>query len=123
MAITTDNGTILRSVLDEWKAAVDAHDPQHAAAIFTNDAIFQGLHPYTVGPQGIADYYASQPLGMTTTYRILETRRPTGNLILGYLSVDFTFTERPTRTVYLSVLIQPTPDGAKISHYQVSRLD
>jgi hypothetical protein len=123
MAITTDNETILRSVLDEWKAAVDAHDPQHAAAIFTNDAIFQGLHPYTVGPQGIADYYASQPLGMTTTYRILETRRPTGNLLLGYLSVDFTFTERPTRTVYLSVLIQPTPDGAKISHYQVSRLD
>jgi hypothetical protein len=70
MTITTDNETILRSVLDKWKAAVDAHDPQHAAAIFTNDAIFQGLHPYTVGPQGVADYYASQPLGMTAAYRI-----------------------------------------------------
>ena len=99
------------------------HDPQHAAAIFTNDAIFQGLHPYTVEPQGVADYYASQPLGMTAAYRILETRRPAGNLILGYLSVNFTFTDRPTLTVYLCVLIQPTPDGAKISHYQVSRLD
>ena len=123
MTITTDNETILRSVLDEWKAAVDAHDPQHAAALFTNDAIFQGLHPYTIGPPGIADYYASQPLGMTATYRILETRRPTENLILGYLSVDFTFTDRATLTVYLCVLIQPAPDGAKISHYQVSRLD
>ena len=100
MAITTDNETILRSVLDEWKAAVDAHDPEHAAAIFTNDAIFQGLHPYTVGPHGVAEYYASQPLGMTATYRILETRCPADNLILGYLSV----------------LIQPTPDRAKISH-------
>jgi hypothetical protein len=90
MTITTDNETILRSVLDEWKAAADAHDPQRVAAIFTNDAIFQGLHPYSVGPQGVADYYASQPLGMTATYRILETRRPTDNLILAYLSVDFT---------------------------------
>ena len=123
MTTTTDNETILRSVLDEWKAAVDTHDPQRVAAIFTNDAIFQGLHPYTVGPQGVADYYASQPLGMTATYRILETRRPTDNLILGYLSVDFTFTDRATLTVYLCVLIQPAPDGAKISHYQVSRLD
>ena len=60
---------------------------------------------------------------MTATYRILETRRPTDNLILGYLSVDFTFTDRPTLTVNLCVLIQPAPDGTKISHYQVSRLN
>jgi hypothetical protein len=122
MAIATDDDTILRSVLDEWKAAVDAHDPQHVAAVFTDDAIFQGLHPYTVGPQGVADYYASQPLGMIATYRILETRRPADNLILGYLSVDFSFPDRPTLSVYLSVLIQPDPDGAKISYYQVSQL-
>jgi uncharacterized protein (TIGR02246 family) len=122
MAITTDNETILRSVLDEWRAAVDAHDPQRVAAIFTDDAIFQGLHPYTVGPQGVADYYASQPLGMTATYRILETRRLADDLILGYLSVDFAFTDQPTLAVNLSLLIQPAPDGAKISLYQVSRL-
>src|SRR6202035_2629631 len=91
MASTTDNETILRSVLDDWKAAFDAHNPRQAAAIFTDDAIFQGLHPYTVGLQGIAEYYASLPLGMTALYRILETRRPADNLILGYLSVDFTF--------------------------------
>ena len=88
MTSTTDNETILRSVLDGWKAAFDAHNPQQAAAIFTDDAIFQGLHPYTVGPQGIADYYASLPRGMTATYRILETRRPADNLILGYLSTQ-----------------------------------
>jgi hypothetical protein len=123
MTSTTDNETILRSVLDDWKAAFDAHNPLQAAAIFTDDAIFQGLHPYTVGPQGVADYYASLPPGMTAIYRILETRRPADNLILGYLSVDFTFIDRPTLTVYLCVLIQPAPDGAKISHYQVSRLD
>jgi hypothetical protein len=121
MTITTDDATILRSVLDEWKVGVDTHDPRRIAAVFTDDAIFQGLHPYSVGPQGVADYYASQPLDMTATYRILETRRPADNLILGYLSVDFAFTDMPTLAVYLSVLIVPTPDGQKISHYQVSR--
>lgn len=123
MAITADHETILRSVLDEWKAGVDAHDPQRVAGLFTDDAIFQGLHPYTVGPHGIAEYYASQPLGMTAAYRILETRRPTDNMILGYLSIDFAFTDRAALTVYLSVLIQAATDGAKINHYQVSRLD
>jgi hypothetical protein len=122
MTITTDTESILRSVLDEWKAAVDAHAPQRVAAVFTDDAIFQGLHPYTVGPRGIADYYAALPIGMNATYRILETRRPSDDLILGYLSVDFAFIDRPTLTVYLSVLVQPGPDGPKISHYQVSLL-
>jgi hypothetical protein len=122
MPIPTDDETLLRSVLDEWKAAVDAHDSQRAAALFTNDAIFQGLQPYTVGPQGVADYYAAQPRGMTASYRILETRRPADNLILGYLSVDFAFIDRPTLTVNLSMLIRAALDGAKVSHYQVSRL-
>jgi hypothetical protein len=94
--MTSTEIAILRSVIDQWKSAVDAHDPHRVASYFTDDAIFQGLHPYTVGTQGVADYYAAQPLGMTATYRILETRRPADNLILGYLSVDFAFTDRPT---------------------------
>jgi hypothetical protein len=122
MSIMTDSETILRSALDEWKAGVDAHAPQRVAAVFTEDAIFQGLHPYTVGPRGVADYYAALPLGMTATYRILETRRLADNLILGYLNVDFAFIDQPTLTVYLGVIVQPEPNGAKISHYQVSRL-
>jgi uncharacterized protein (TIGR02246 family) len=119
----TENEDILRGVLDRWKAAVDAHDPERVASFFTEDAIFQGLHPYTVGRQGIADYYGSQPLGMTATYKTLETRRLASDLVLGYLSVDFSFAERPTLTVYLGVLVKRTPEGWSIGHYQVSRLD
>jgi len=119
---STADEKILRGVLDEWKAAVDAHEPERAAAHFTEDAIFQGLHPYSVGRQGVADYYASQPLGMTADYRILETRQPAADLVLGYLSVDFSFTDRPTLTVYLSLLVKRTADGWSISHYQVSSL-
>jgi uncharacterized protein (TIGR02246 family) len=118
----TDSEAILREVLDQWKAAVDAHEPEGVASRFTEDAIFQGLHPYSVGRQGIADYYDSQPLGMTTAYRILETRRLADDLVLGYLSVDFSFTDRPTLSVHLSTLVKRTADGWYIAHYQVSNL-
>jgi uncharacterized protein (TIGR02246 family) len=113
---------ILRGVLDQWKAAVDAHQPQQVASCFTEDAIFQGLRLYSVGRQGIADYYASQPLGLAAAYGILETRRPAEDLVLGYLSVAFSFTDRPTVNVYLSVLLTRAQDRWYISHYQVSRL-
>jgi len=110
--------TILATVLDRWKDAVDAHEPERVAENFTDDAIFQGLHPYTVGPKGVAEYYDSQPIGMTAKYTIQETRRLADNLVLGYLHVDFDFTDMPTVSVQLSLLVE----GEKIRHYQVSRL-
>ena len=119
----TENEGVLRGVLDRWKSAVDAHDPERVATYFTEDAIFQGLHPYSVGRQGIADYYGTQPLGMTASYKILETRRLASDLVLGYLSVDFSFADRPTLTVYLGVLVKQTAESWSISHYQVSRID
>ncbi|MFD9196234.1 SgcJ/EcaC family oxidoreductase [Streptomyces phaeochromogenes] len=122
MNSTTDTTSVLRGVLDRWKAAVDAHEPQKVASLFTEDAIFQGLHPYSVGRQGIADYYDSQPLGLTAAYRIVETRRLADDLVLGYLSVDFSFSDRPTLTVSLSVVVKRTEEDWYISHYQVSRL-
>ncbi|MCX5054384.1 MULTISPECIES: YybH family protein [unclassified Streptomyces] len=123
MSTATDNETILRDVLDRWKSAVDAHDPQRVASAFTEDAIFQGLHPYSVGRHGVAEYYDSQPLGMKAAYRVLETRRLADDLVLGYLDVDFSFTDRPTLPVKLAVLVKRGDEGWAILHYQVSRLD
>src|SRR5215475_14735971 len=117
----TDND-ILRSVLDEWKSAVDAHDPKRVASHFTEDAIFQGLHPYGVGRETVAEYYDSQPIGMSAAYRILETRRLADDAVLGYLSVDFAFTDRPVLNVNISVIARRVDDRWFISHYQVSRL-
>jgi uncharacterized protein (TIGR02246 family) len=120
----TDTEEILRGVLDQWKAAVDNHEPQRVASHFTEDAVFQGLRPYSVGRQGVADYYASQPLGLSAAYRILESRRLSDDIVLGYLTVDFSFTDRPTLNVNLGVVLKRSDGGDwYISHYQVSRLD
>ncbi|WP_329348527.1 SgcJ/EcaC family oxidoreductase [Streptomyces sp. NBC_01261] len=122
MNSTNDDELVLRGVLAPWKAAVDAHEPEEVARLFTEDAIFQGLHPYSVGRQGVAEYYDSQPLGMTAEFEILETRRLADDLVLGYLDTEFTFTDRSPVDVKLAVLVKRLADGWYITHYQVSRL-
>ncbi|MEV1001133.1 SgcJ/EcaC family oxidoreductase [Nonomuraea sp. NPDC050202] len=120
MTTDKDREAILRDVLDRWKAGVDAHEPEEIAALFTEDAIFQGLRPYGVGRPAIAAYYDSQPPGLTAAYRVLETRAPADDVVLGYLAVDFSFTDRPAIHVTLGVLLKRTEEGWLISHYQVS---
>ncbi|MFD1932311.1 MULTISPECIES: YybH family protein [Nonomuraea] len=120
--MTGTEAEILRTVLDQWKSGVDAHDPKRVASLFTEDAIFQGLRPYSVGPEGVAAYYDSQPIGLSASYDIRETRHLADDLVLGYLSVDFSFTDRPAVTVNLSVIVRRIGDDWLISHYQVSRL-
>ncbi|WP_328993560.1 nuclear transport factor 2 family protein [Kribbella sp. NBC_01245] len=115
--------SILTTVLDRWKVGVDAHDPEAVAAVFTEDAIFQGLHPYSIGPAGVAAYYASQPLGMKADYDLLETRQLADDLVLGYLKVAFSFVDRPTVEVFLSIVARGNDaENWRIGHYQVSKL-
>jgi hypothetical protein len=70
---------ILHGVLDQWKSAVDAHEPGRVASCFTEDAI------------------------------------------LGYLSVDFGFTDGRVLTVNLTVIVQRAAGNWRIRHYHVSR--
>jgi uncharacterized protein (TIGR02246 family) len=83
----------LRDALDRWKAAIDAQQPERVADVFTEDAIFQSLRPYSVGRQGVINYYASQSSGMTVDYQILQTRSLAPDQVLGYVHADFAFRE------------------------------
>ena len=123
MVVKVRDTDALHDVLGRWKVAIDEQAPDRVAEVFTEDAIFQGLHPYSVGRQGVTDYYANQPSGMTVAYRILETRRLTEDLVLGYIKADFAFPDRLTVGVSLSVLATRGTDGWRIGHYQASRLD
>ncbi|MDX6316572.1 MAG: hypothetical protein QOF44_6036 [Streptomyces sp.] len=110
MSSTADSEAILHAVLDGWKAGVDTHEPEWVAARFTTDAIFQGLHPYSVGRRGIAAYDESQPLGLTAQYQILETRRLADDLVLDYQNVEFGFADRPPLAVR-PLPVAEAPDG------------
>src|SRR5580658_1416751 len=111
MVVKVPDTDALRDALDRWKAAIDAHEPERVADVFTEDAIFQGLRPYSVGRQGVQDYYASQSAGMTVAYRILESRRPADDLVLGYVQADFSFPDRPTVKAHLGVLVKREGGG------------
>jgi uncharacterized protein (TIGR02246 family) len=113
---------VIRTVLDRWKDAIGRHEPERVASCFAEDAVFQALNPYSVGRAGVAEYYASRPR-MTADYQILETRRFSEDLVLGYLNADFSFADRPTLHLKLGVLLKQGADGWEIGHYQVSKLD
>jgi uncharacterized protein (TIGR02246 family) len=113
----------LRDALDRWKAGIDAHEPERVCEVFTKDAIFQGLRPYSVGRQGVIDYYASQPVGLTVEYQILQTRRLAADQVLGYVHADFTFPDGRIVSVFLGVILKHADEGWSIAYYQASRLD
>ena len=122
MVVKVQGIETLRGVLDQWKKGIDAHEPQTVAAVFAQDAVFQGLRPYSVGRDGVVSYYDSQPVGMTVSYRILETRRPTAELVVGYVRADFVFPDRPTVSLNLGVVVTHSNDGWRILQYQASPL-
>ena len=113
---------IVVAAMDEWKAGIDAHDPHRVAAVFAPDAVFQGLTPYGVGRGAVAAYYESQPTGMTVDYRILETRRPTTTVVVGYLAATFAFGDRPPLDLSLGIVLADGTDGWHIMSYQASRV-
>lgn len=111
---------ILRTVLDQWKEGIDAHHSRLVADVFTDDAIFQGLRPYSVGPQGVLEYYDAQPQGMTVEYRILESRRLGVDVVLGYLAADFAFRDRDSIHLNIGVVVARTSRDWQIASYQAS---
>jgi uncharacterized protein (TIGR02246 family) len=115
-----DSFAILQTVLDEWKAGIDAHDPDRVAATFAEDAVFQGLRPYTVGRAGVAQYYAGQPAGMTVDYRIEQARRLAEQVVSGYGTARFTRPDGSVVELMLGVVVTHADDRWLIQQYQVS---
>ena len=117
-----DASRVIAGVMDEWKAGIDTHDPVRVAAAFTEDAVFQGLRPYGVGRQAVADYYDSQAAGMTVTYRILESRGPADDVVLGYLAATFSYPDRADVECGIGVVLTLVDGGWHVAQYQASRL-
>ncbi|WP_445167736.1 hypothetical protein ACTXG7_28805 [Mycolicibacterium sp. Dal123E01] len=115
-----DSEAVLREALVQWKSGIDTHDPRAVASVFTDDAIFQGLRPFSVGPQGVFDYYDSQPVGMTVDFSILESRRLSDNAALGYVAATFAYPDRAAVELRLGVVVTKGSNGWRIAYYQAS---
>lgn len=115
-----DPTRVVLDVMDAWKAGIDAGDPARVAAAFTEDAVFQGLRPYGVGRHAVADYYRSQPAGMTVTYHVLESRILTEDVALGYLAATFSYPDRPPVELAIGVALVRSGHGWQVAQYQAS---
>ncbi|MFE4002086.1 YybH family protein [Nocardioides sp. YIM B13467] len=112
----------LRTVLDQWATAVAEHRPTDVAALFTENALFQGFDPAPgVGRDYISHYYAKQPVGLRAAYELLSTREIAPDALAGYARVLFTRPDGDV-TVYLTVIAQRGQTGWTLSHYHVSKL-
>lgn len=119
-ATEMDASRIITDVMDEWKAGIDSHEPARVADVFAEDAVFQGLRPYGVGRDAVAQYYDSQPAGMTVTYRILESRSPADDVVLGYLSATFAYIDRDSVELAIGVALIRGNDRWQVGQYQAS---
>lgn len=112
----------LRSVLDQWATAIAEHRPADVAALFTEDALFQGFDPTPgVGRDYISRYYAKQPIGLRAEYELLSTRDIATDALAGYARVLFVRPDGDV-TVYLTVIAQRGHTGWALSHYHVSKV-
>jgi uncharacterized protein (TIGR02246 family) len=117
-----DAEEIVMVAMDEWKAGIDAHDPDRVAAVFTEDAVFQGLRPYGVGRTVVSAYYESQPSGMTVSYHVLESRTLATDAVIGYLRATFEFVDQPPLDLNLGVALTRAGDEWLVAQYQASRV-
>lgn len=115
-----DAARVVLGVMDAWKAGIDAGDPAQVAAAFTEDAVFQGLRPYGVGRHAVADYYGSQPAGMTVTYHLLESRLLADDVALGYLTATFSYPDRPPVDLAIGVTLVRLGGEWQVAQYQAS---
>lgn len=117
-----DARQIIVDAMDEWQAGIDTHDPGRVAAVFTEDAVFQGLRPYGVGRHAVTDYYDSQPVGMTVTYRVLESRSLAPNVVLGYLAATFSYPDKPSMDLAVGVALARVGERWQVAQYQASTM-
>jgi uncharacterized protein (TIGR02246 family) len=111
----------LRALLDEWATGIAERRPADVAALFTEDALFQGFDPEPgFGRDYITGYYAKQPVGLTADYDLLATRELAPGVLAAYARVQFTRPGGPV-PVYLTVIAQRGPTGWALQHYHVSR--
>jgi uncharacterized protein (TIGR02246 family) len=77
-------------VLDRWKQGIADGDLSAIASAFTPDALFQGMKPtFTIGRDGVKQYYSAQAPGLTVEYQLLHLRQLAADAVVVYLSATF----------------------------------
>ncbi|MDG4864217.1 nuclear transport factor 2 family protein [Streptomyces sp. T-3] len=112
----------LSDLLQEWQTRFNRPAPEETAALFTEDALFQGLFPEpVVGPESILGYYRKVPEGTRAVARVLHAYQGGEDWIGGLAQVVFQQHDGDI-PVRLSVVAVRGDTGWRIRQYHVSRV-
>ena len=111
------------SVLDRWKQGIADGNLSAIVSAFTPDAMFQGMRPtFTIGRDGVKQYYSAQAPGLTVEYQILHLREIAPDAAVVYLSATFRKESGDLLQTRITTILRYSDDRWLISHYHVSAL-
>ncbi|MFD0899585.1 SDR family NAD(P)-dependent oxidoreductase [Actinomadura sediminis] len=111
---------IVTGLLTAWTEAFNERRAADLAAMFTADALFQGIGPGPLaGPGEIRGYYERVPEGTTADARVLRAARSPGGAVAAFADVAFSAPTGGTR-VRLSLDLQLEDDTWRIRHYHAA---
>ncbi|MEU8109176.1 SgcJ/EcaC family oxidoreductase [Nonomuraea muscovyensis] len=112
---------VLAELLHRWRQAFDAHRPSEMIALFSGDALFQGIEPeLRRGREQISDYYARVPAGVTARATVLSAGWLGRGIVHGFADLTFTTPAGDTHPVRLSVVAGQEADRWLIRHYHAA---
>ncbi|MFB4318231.1 SDR family NAD(P)-dependent oxidoreductase [Actinomadura sp. 21ATH] len=111
---------VVTELLAAWTKAFNEHRAADLAAMFTANALFQGLGPAPLaGPDEIRGYYERVPEGTTADARVLRAERSPGGSVAAFADVTF---GGPTGIshVRLSLNLHLQDETWRIRHYHAA---
>jgi uncharacterized protein (TIGR02246 family) len=104
---------VIAKLLSIWQQAFNDHRPAEIAALFTDDAQFQGISPrLRIGPEEITEYYANVADGARATVKMLHGNALNEGIVAGFADVTFTALTGECFPIRLSVVAQHSAEGA-----------
>ncbi|MEU1728198.1 nuclear transport factor 2 family protein [Nonomuraea sp. NPDC005692] len=112
---------VLTRLLHDWQQAFNAHRPAEIAALFSRDALFQGISPQLGhGPQDVFDYYARVVRGTSAQVKVVAGGRLSQETVHGFAEVAFTAPTGDVHLIRLSIVAERTGGIWLIHQYHAS---
>jgi uncharacterized protein (TIGR02246 family) len=114
---------VITGVLAQWKACFDDGRPQDMAALFAEDALFQGFGPHpTAGRAAVQSYYSGVPAGRAADFKVSQSFALGEDVAGGFAEVVFRGPDDYEVPVHMSLLLVRQESAWRIRQYHVSRV-
>ncbi|WTX00171.1 nuclear transport factor 2 family protein [Streptomycetaceae bacterium NBC_01309] len=112
---------VLTALLDDWQQAFNSHRPADVAALFSEDALFQGISPQLGRePQEIIEYYSNVPPDATARAEVIAAVPLGDGIVHGFADVAFTAPGRDVHRVRLSIVAEQVAQKWLIRQYHAA---